>query len=162
MIRSGERGSVVGFVVVGALLAALVLGGIYAAKHLIAGKLSSTATQVATTAEQTADDAKNAVSDASQTNDTNNASEQEAAKQNEANNTQENDENADAVGDDSESESELSSEQATEVPQTGVSSEQTSNATVLPQTGPVESAVMALSISVLIGAIVAYRRSLRV
>ena len=73
MIRSGERGSVVGFIVVGVLLAILVLGGIYAVKQLASGAFDKPAEEVAVNVQQTTDETKKAVEESTQ-KDTNTAS----------------------------------------------------------------------------------------
>ena len=61
MKRSGERGSVVGFIVVGVVLAALVLGSIYVAKQVMSGAFNKTTSEVATSTKNAADETKQTV-----------------------------------------------------------------------------------------------------
>ena len=164
MTRANERGSVVGFVAVGLLLTALLVGAVYGTKHYL-GAATNGAEEVATTAgdeskdtsdsseeksndkkadeQQAEQEAEKQKAEAEQKQAEERAAQQREQQKAEKEQQAEAENNDSVVGDDDEEE---------DLPQTGV--------TALPQTGPIDDIMAsALMLSLLAGAYVAYRRS---
>lgn len=164
MKRSGERGSVIGFIVVGVVLAALVLGSIYVAKQVMSGAFNKTTSEVATSTKNAADETKQTVQESLDKATKSDNKDQEATTKEEEQKTetaqsqtadQSDDQNTDSEG---ASQDSAKSETLSQVPQTGVTAEPSH----LPQTGPAETLITAMIVSLLVGSTLAYRRSLRV
>ena len=152
MSRSNMRGSVAGFVVVGAVLAALLLGGIYVVKTQLSDNGSATQTEVAldtTTNEKTVEETKSTTPDQSDSNKTDSV---EGSQQAQTDSEQATDTNAEASED---AAIEKSQDEEEAMPATGVSAVEE-----LPTTGPTETLGMLASFGILAGVIVYYRRSL--
>lgn len=172
MTRANERGSVVGFVVVGLLLTAMVVGGIYGVRHYITG--TSNDAEVATTSAPADEAARQ--SEEQRTKEDSQKNEAEKKQQAEADQKKAEAEKQAAAQRAEQKKAEKEQQQAAEehaasdsqsdasettpasepshsetLPQTGVDA--------LPQTGPAETAISAVAIASLLGAALVYRRS---
>ena len=172
MTRAKERGSVVGFVAVGVLLTALLVGSIYGAKHYFVDAKTGVE-EVATTAGDKAKESKDSAekkpqdesakdkqqSEAAEKKAAEERAAKEAAAEKKARQQQQSqeaerqareDKASQAAEDEDTSRADDSGDEP--LPVTGVDR--------LPQTGPLEDTVVSmLAISTLAGAVVAYRRS---
>lgn len=157
MVRVHERGSVVGYVVVGIVLTALVVGGVYFVKHQLQGQLAAkpSATVATTTKDQAAPTPESQKSDTSASNSDNKA------------NT--GDKNTSTASGSTDQQAQSSSNKNTTTPAPAPSTSSTPNSTSttatgsnLPQTGPVSAVGTAAILAMLFGAYTAYRRSLKV
>ena len=156
MARANERGSVVGFVVVGVLLAALVVGGVFVVKTKLDGNLASkgseqTSEQLAANTEDKKTEQKSEAeqkpsseSEKSQPDTSAPAEPQSNPEQAPAETPQP---AAPGAG------QQPSSSPSTPLPTTGVEVDR------LPQTGSVDVIAGLVGVSALVGAVVAYRRS---
>lgn len=155
MSRLNMRGSVAGFVVVGIVLAALVLGSIYVVKTQLAGELQGDNTQVALNqAEEATDDAANGDTDKNESDVTNNETvESEAVEEVAEAGVEEQPEIEEQPVDSADYDEDDT------IPATGVASPQVVDE--LPETGPAETLATILALGVLAGFVAVYRRSVR-
>lgn len=180
MSRTNKRGSVVSFVVVGVLLAAAVLGGLYVLKERNFFGLDEQAEELAQTTDEPAPESTEAPNDA-----TDDAAKPDTAEPTEPDATDEpapSDETP-AGGDEpvSSDDTPATDEPATDdakdpaptepatpvEPETPAAApvEESDNATaddhVLPETGPADGLVAVVGLSSLVGSVLIYRRSFR-
>lgn len=167
MTRANERGSVVGFVVVGILLTALVVGGIYVVKNKLAGHLDGqtadqAAKEVASNTEKSNSDTqtsqpedKSTDNKEQQTTTPSPTAEQESSSQQSQTSTteQQSSSTSQSSGSTDSSTSSTSTEQSSNLPHTGMEVAQ------LPQTGAADFVASAAGIGILVGSILVYRRS---
>lgn len=148
MRQSGERGSVLGFVIVGAVMAILAIGGVYALSRYHA----SLGDQPANAANQASDDGTTdmnheSASSSSDTSSSDNATDQQSTDSSDAS-SQETGQSA------------TSNENATTT-DTDSNAASSSTTTALPQTGPRETFMTTLGLMLIAGSLVAYIRSRR-
>lgn len=172
MARLSERGSVVSFIVVGAVLAALLMGGVYFVKHQLAGKLQDDNTiQLADNAKEAVEDTANKASDAAKDATESDKSSEEPAKEEpvasepsvDKESTEPSKDSTDDQATSSDSSRTTSEEKTSEpkkdeqetMPATGVSVEE------LPQTGPGDDILSLGMIGTLAALVAIYRRSLQ-
>ena len=163
MSRSSMRGSVVGFIVVGTVLAGLLLGSIYVVKTQLGESAAPAQNEVAvdvTNDEKPAVEATDSAEDQTKTDSSDSVTEAERAQA--------------AADEKAAAEEKTASEKAKQeaaaivteekddpkqddasIPATGVTVE------ALPTTGPTETFGMLMSLGLVAGATVYYRRSLR-
>ena len=172
MTRAKERGSVVGFVAVGVLLTALLVGSIYGVKHYFVDAKNGVE-QVATTAGDKAENAKDTADKksqdekAKQEQQSDAAAEKKAAKERAAKQAAAEKKAADqqkrqqAEKQARENQNREDKDQATNDKDDSQEPLPTTGVDQLPQTGPMgDLATSAVALSVLAGAVTAYRRSL--
>lgn len=154
-----QRGSIIGFVVVGALLAIAVVGGIYLVKNQLDGNLPGipSGDDVAMV-EDEADQAEGDVDSATEQSDESTDTSGEATDQPDQTDEQSS-ENRDEPQADDQSDIPQTGvdsdddDTAEDLPQTGVAVEQ------LPQTGLADGVYALVALGALTGSIVAFRRS---
>ncbi|HTK39441.1 MAG TPA: hypothetical protein VL362_01080 [Patescibacteria group bacterium] len=154
MTRKRERGSVVGFIVVGVLLTVLVVGGLYTLKQRnffgIGQKTDELAQESGDAASQKPDDATSSEKADSPSKDT--------AKPDKTSDAQ-----GEAKPDTSKSDSSAAEPETAPADTKGQQAEapasSTSHANELPATGPSDVILSLVGPAVLVGAFVAYRRS---
>lgn len=163
MAHRKEQGNVLGFVLVGVLLAALVVGGIFVARNMIAkDSQTPTDTQVASNDKQkTTDDKKSTnTTTPSENKDTNNdlqaalkaqADAEKKAKDQQAANSQTQQQNTQSTT--------TTTPQSQTQTTTNTTTTQTTTSAHLPQTGPEDAIVPMVGAMTLVGAVMAYRRS---
>jgi LPXTG-motif cell wall-anchored protein len=170
MVRHRSKGSVIGFIIVGVLLLGLVAGAIYAVKRgVFNGVTKPTEVARQTPASENKDtpqsDANKSTQPSAeqkkadelsaalkkQAEAEKKAKEQSQAASNQPSTTQPSTQTQPSASSQNSTTASKSSSTPATIPQTGVS---------LPQTGPAENAIVTtLGLSLLAGAIVAYRRS---
>ena len=156
MARTAERGSIISFIVVGVGLTALVVGGIYTAKHLASQRQSSTVAVVdePEAPAEVRDEQKDAATqEAEKKAAAEKAAEAEkkAQAEREAQAAKEREAKAEAEA----------AEKAAETEGEG-DSETATGVAALPQTGPVELAGTGMVLAIITGSVLVYRRSSRV
>ena len=147
MARVIERGNVLGFVLVGALLVALLLGGIYVVRHIsTTGSPAVPATTETDTSTGTTKDEESASSN-STTQGSQKANDDQDLKQ--------------ALEAQSAAEKKAKDQQAASSSANSGSAQTSSSATSLPATGPEEALLPAFGAMLLAGTVFAYARSRR-
>ncbi len=153
MKQRRQKGSILGFVLVGAVLTALVVGGVFAAKRYIAMQQTSESTDTAVVKEPTKETTKTTNSGdatpSSNSNDLQKALQEQSAAEKKAQEQKAASERA----------SSAPSNSSTAPSSQSSSSTSTTRAESLPATGPEDSLIAMLGATLLAGAVVAYRRS---
>lgn len=164
MTQKHQRGSVIGFVVVGVLLAIAVVGGIYVVKNQLNGNMPGPSNdEVAQIVDESADDTSDTADEATDesTENTDESTQGEGDTTDEtAAPVEESDDQA-APSDDESTAVEEAPADTTEdeaMPQTGVETP-AETADELPQTGAGENLYALIALGALVGSVVAYRRS---
>lgn len=133
MAHRSEQGNVLGFVLVGALLVALLLGGIYVVRHTMSGNSGSEVVNNDTSSPSTSDESEK--------------SDDQSLK--------------DALKQQSSSNQQNSSPSTTDSHSNSSSSSSSTHADTLPETGPSETTAAIVGATLLVGAGVSYSRSRR-
>lgn len=164
MTRMGEKGSVVSFILVGGLLAALVVGGLYVLKERsFFGIGEQGETVVSDNNDQATEGDKQDSQDDSEPSSGDTSSGQDSASTD--NSASDEGDATSSAGDDSDSEpsEQADIEDSTVVASSNDDSSSTDSsstaASELPETGPADALLVLLGPAVLVGAFLAYRRS---
>lgn len=172
MSRTSQKGSIVSFVVVGVLLTAAVLGGLYVVNERNFFGLGDEATEVAQTGEDTASDVIDDIEDVTEpTDDVVVDTDEPAVAGDEGDDDvsvssdEAVDENITTVVESEQTTAEdstVADEEADEVEEmavTGVGGQPSDGAQQLPVTGPSDTILAMLGVSSLVAAVFMYRRS---